>query len=71
MDERQYAHTLLFLCPHCKLPVAVSVVTSKGNLEGIDSGAVKVNCFNCGKSSNVIGMMAKRHYVDDWPYSFP
>jgi len=71
MDEMQYAHTLFFVCPHCKLLVAASLVRRKGNLKGVDSGKVELKCFSCGKSSDVVGMAAKRHYADDWPYSFP
>lgn len=63
----RYVHTLLFSCPHCKLPVAVSDIREEGNIEAME-GSLTLRCSQCGESSEVPAAVAKRHWVDDWPH---
>jgi transcription elongation factor Elf1 len=62
----RYVHTLLFACPDCNLPVAISHVSNRGNLEAIDAESLPVKCRYCGTSSQMIAATAKRHYIDEW-----
>jgi hypothetical protein len=62
----KYAHVLLFVCPECNLPVAISRVSAEKNLEGIDAERLHVTCSYCEKPLNVSAATAKRHYVEDW-----
>jgi uncharacterized protein YlaI len=63
----QYVHTLLFVCPECKSPVAINRVTKEKNLEMVDAARLRIKCSFCGKSSDVIAVTAKRHYLEEWP----
>ena len=40
----RYAHTLLFVCPDCNLPIAISRISDKKNLEGVDGELVQIKC---------------------------
>jgi len=62
----QYVHLLLFGCPECSSPVAISRVCDEKNLEGVDAELLRIRCSYCDKSSDVIAATAKRHYVADW-----
>jgi hypothetical protein len=62
----RYAHVLLFICPECDLPVAVSRVSTEKNLESVDVQRLHIKCSYCEKESDVIAVAAKRHYVEDW-----
>jgi hypothetical protein len=63
----KYVHTLLFQCPDCDLPIAISRVTEARNLEEIDAEPLRIFCTSCYNPSNVIAIMAKKHYVENWP----
>jgi aspartate carbamoyltransferase regulatory subunit len=62
----RFAHTLLFVCPECNLPVAISRVSHEKNFEAIDSERLRIKCSYCEKSSEVTAVMAKKHYVEEW-----
>ena len=62
----QYAHTLLFVCPDCKLPIAISKISDEKNLEQIDGARVCVTCNYCGHISEQLALTAKTHWVTDW-----
>ena len=62
-----YVHVLLFHCPDCDSPIAISCVSKKRNLEDIDAEPLRIFCTSCYNSSNVIAAMAKKHYVETWP----
>jgi hypothetical protein len=68
MTTLRYAHTLLFDCPQCKLPIAIGLISEQGNLEDIDAKAVHIQCRNCETSAQVVAATAQRHYVDEWPF---
>lgn len=63
----RYAHLLLFACPECHLPVAISRVSTSKNLEVVDGESLHIMCSYCEKSSDVVAVAAKSHYVEEWP----
>lgn len=63
----RYVHTLLFQCPDCDSPIAISCIHEGRNLEDTDSKSIRIFCTSCYNSSTVIGLMAKKHYIEDWP----
>jgi hypothetical protein len=62
----RYVHTLLFACPDCNLPVAISRISKEKNLETVDAERLHITCSYCEKSSAVNAVEAKRHYVEEW-----
>jgi hypothetical protein len=62
----RFVHTLLFACPDCNLPVAISRVSNAKNLETVDAERPQIKCSYCDKLSDVIAVTAKRHYVEEW-----
>jgi len=62
-----YVHTLLFCCPDCDLPIAISRVSAEKNMEDIDGESLRIFCTSCYNSSHVIAATAKKHYVENWP----
>jgi hypothetical protein len=62
----RYVHTLLFRCPDCDSPIAISCVNEGRNLEATDGESLRIFCTSCYNSSYVIGLMAKKHYVENW-----
>jgi len=63
----KYVHILLFVCPACNLPVAISRVSDERNAEAIDVERLHITCSYCDKSLNVSAVTAKKHYVEEWP----
>ncbi len=62
----RFVHTLLFACPECNLPVAISRVSNEKNLEGVDAEQLQLRCSYCEKVSDATAVTAKRHYVEEW-----
>jgi hypothetical protein len=62
----RYAHTLLFVCPECDLPVSISKISQEKNLEVIDGMRVRVRCDYCDYTSELIALTAKTHWVTEW-----
>ncbi|MGB7729348.1 MAG: hypothetical protein WBL50_15055 [Candidatus Acidiferrum sp.] len=62
----RFVHTLLFVCPECSSPVAISRVTKEKNFELVDAERLSIKCSFCEKSSDVIAVTAKRHYLEEW-----
>jgi hypothetical protein len=62
-----YVHILLFVCPKCNLPVAISRVSNERNLERVDAESLHIKCSYCENLSDVVSAAAKRHYVEEWP----
>jgi hypothetical protein len=67
MDVK-YVHTLLFACPQCKLPVAVTRISEKRNLEAVATETVSMQCSFCAAVFETVGANAKIHFVDEWTY---
>ncbi len=63
----RFVHMLLFVCPECNLPVAISRVSKEKNLEGVDAEQLHIRCSYCERMSDTTAVMAKRHYVEEWP----
>jgi transcription elongation factor Elf1 len=65
----QYVHTLLFDCPNCNHPVSVSLVTERV-FEFTDAKKYRIECGHCWRATELSGVMAKRHWVEEWPEVF-
>ena len=63
----RYVHILLFVCPYCDHPIAISHISEKRNFEDIDTESLRIFCSYCYNFSNVTAAGAKKHYVEDWP----
>jgi hypothetical protein len=63
----RFAHTLLFFCSDCQQPIPISRTREEKNLEGIDSELLTICCSHCKQTTTVKGLMATKHYVDEWP----
>jgi hypothetical protein len=66
MQTAPYVHILLFVCPDCDHPIAISRISEKRNLEDIDAESLRIFCSYCYNFSNVLAVAAKKHYVEDW-----
>jgi hypothetical protein len=62
----RYAHTLLFLCPECTLPVSISRVCYAKSLEVIDAQSFHLECEYCHARNTVLAVTAKAHWVSEW-----
>jgi aspartate carbamoyltransferase regulatory subunit len=61
----RFVQTLLFACPECNLPVAISRVSKEKNCEGVDADNLRIRCSYCEKVSDTTAVIAKRHYVEE------
>jgi uncharacterized protein YbaR (Trm112 family) len=66
MAEHMYAHILVFACPDCNRPLAISHLSEERNLESIDAQKLKIICPDCKSATNVLAATAKRHMVQRW-----
>jgi hypothetical protein len=66
MSDPLYAHILVFACPDCNRPLAISHLSKERNLESIDALKLKIVCPDCRASTEVIAATAKRHLVQRW-----
>jgi hypothetical protein len=62
----RYAHTLLFTCPDCSLPMAISLIRDEKTLEMVDGQTHHVECRYCKTASELPGVTAKTHWVNEW-----
>jgi hypothetical protein len=62
----RYAHTLLFNCLDCALPVSVARISETKDPEPIAAQTIKLHCSYCGKRFVMPGVAAKMHWVSDW-----
>jgi aspartate carbamoyltransferase regulatory subunit len=62
----RFVHTLLFACPECNLPVAISRISKEKNFEGVDAENLRIRCSYCEKVSDTTAVMARKHYVEEW-----
>jgi len=61
----QYAHVMLFACPHCARPLVATCVSSNKNLELAEASWFSPTC-HCGWSGDLAGITANRHWVEPW-----
>ena len=66
----QYAHVLLFACPHCGRPLSSACVSANKNLEIAEAKWFTPHCL-CGWSGGVSGVTAVKHWVEPWLRSVP
>jgi hypothetical protein len=62
----RYAHTFLFVCPACNLPVSISRIRPEEKLKTHQSQSFDLKCDYCNESSTVVAPMAKAHWVTEW-----
>jgi aspartate carbamoyltransferase regulatory subunit len=62
----RYVHTLLFSCPDCNLPVAITRVTNERNLEQVDAQKLEIHCSYCERGFGALSADARKHYVEEW-----
>jgi Zn finger protein HypA/HybF involved in hydrogenase expression len=67
MPFLRYAHTLVFACPECNLPVSTTRVSHEQDSQSIDKQKLNLWCPYCHSSSDLLAGAAKRHYVGEWP----
>jgi PAS domain S-box-containing protein len=53
-----YSHTLLFTCPDCTLPIAISLICN--------TQTHRVECRYCKTESELPGVTAEAHWVNEW-----
>jgi hypothetical protein len=70
LETDQYAHVLLFVCPHCGLPLSAACISVKSNLESAQAESFTPHC-PCGWSGEIPGAMALKHWVQPWPSPVP
>jgi hypothetical protein len=63
---QQYAHTFLFACPECKLPVSAARVSNEKAPETSDALKLNITCHYCQSPVQVLAATAKKHSVDAW-----
>ncbi len=61
-----FVHVLLFECSKCGCPVAAAVASVNRNVEEVDASSIELRC-SCGWSGNVLGVEARKHWVQPWP----
>ena len=61
----QFAHVLLFSCPHCGSPLASACASIKRNLEQAEAHWFNPVC-HCGWTGDVMGVTAVKHWVEPW-----
>jgi hypothetical protein len=61
----RFVHVLLFECPQCANPSASAMPSAERNLEKVDGASIPIQCF-CGGSGDLVGIEARRHWVELW-----
>jgi hypothetical protein len=67
-NDRRFVHVLLLQCPACEDAIAVTDATPEANLEEIDARTFDSRC-PCGWTGQVVGIQARRHWVEPWSES--
>ncbi|HTQ95658.1 MAG TPA: hypothetical protein VMH89_02570 [Candidatus Acidoferrum sp.] len=62
----RYAHILVFSCPDCNLPIAITRISNEKNLEKVDAEALDIRCSYCESTTHMSAVNAKLHYVESW-----
>src|SRR5579862_3812140 len=64
-ENNKFAHVLLFSCPACRHPLASACLSDYSTLEIADGHWFRPHC-HCGWTGDVIGLKAKKHWVESW-----
>ena len=62
----QYAHTFLFACPSCDLPVSITRVSGEQSRQSAGRAPMRTICPYCGKHCHCSPDTARCHYVEEW-----
>ena len=62
----RFVHILVFACPQCRLPIAVSRLSPKKTFDEFDGQRFCATCEFCAKVFDVQAHTAKRHLVESW-----
>jgi hypothetical protein len=65
-DSEAFLHLLLFQCRKCGEPLATPVKSGDRGIEWLDGAAFDLRC-ECGWSERLLGILALRHWVTEWP----
>jgi hypothetical protein len=60
-----FVHVVLFKCPGSGEPLTATFLSSKKNLEEVDSHSFNVRC-SCGWSGNLFGIAKINSWVEKW-----
>ena len=66
LPAARYAHTFLFGCPACTLPISISLIRSEETLKTAESLSVEFKCGYCHEVSVLLAATAKAHWVTEW-----
>ena len=66
LTKTRYAHTFVFMCPECNLPISISRIRPEKNLETSESESFHLRCDYCNESSTMRALLAKAHWVTEW-----
>jgi hypothetical protein len=64
-DVQEFLHVLVFRCPKCSRPLAVSCISDKRTLEAADAHLFNPHC-HCGWTGSLAGFIAAKHWVEPW-----
>ena len=64
--DSRFAHTMLFSCPECNLPVSAVRISDRKNGVEIDGERIRFKCGFCDHTALAYGVTAKMHYVCEW-----
>jgi hypothetical protein len=62
---QEFLHVLVFRCPTCSRPLAVSCISDKRTLETADAHLFNPHC-HCGWTGSLAGFIAVKHWVEPW-----
>lgn len=66
MSDPLYLHVLVYECPECNQPIAISHLNEERNLESVDGRKFRISCPACSSSAEVLAATAKSHSVQRW-----
>jgi hypothetical protein len=61
----RFVHVMLFECPDCTLAIPLALTRDRRNFEDSDGHAFTLRC-SCGWSGVLLGVLARRHWVEGW-----
>ena len=61
----EFLHVLVFRCPKCSRPLAVSCISDKRTLESADAHLFNPHC-HCGWTGSLAGFVAVKNWVEPW-----
>jgi len=64
-SNSSFAHVVLFKCPKSGDPIGSSFVSSKRNLEEVDSHSFELQC-PCGWTGTMLGISKVSSWVANW-----